>query len=176
LTFNTTSLPLALALKNGLLLQRKPRRPRPGASEIRTLLVTPDIDALLDGRVDYGVFPDVATESLIADFSAGWLVTVSRKKTKRKPTLERLDGFDEVWALCPRVPRPGWRLLGRFYEKDVLVLLRAWPKEGLFSAYAAAAAEVIEAWNEMLGGQAPHRGNEVGDYLSGVLRDVDQQD
>lgn len=173
LTFNTTSLSLERAIRRGnTLLVREPLRPF--GDQVRWLVVTPEIDELLDGKRLFGVFPDVESERLIAHYSAGWLVTVSRKKTKRKPDLERIEGYDEIWALCPRRPRPGWRLLGRFIAKDTLVLLRAWEKNRLFANYPQAAQEVIDDWKRILGSEEPHRGNEVGDYLSSRFRDVDQ--
>lgn len=141
------------------------------------MLVTPEIDALLDGRLALGEFPDWEAERLIARFSAGWLVTVSRRRTRQRPDLERLDGFDEIWALCPRKPRPGWRLFGRFYEPGVLTCLRAWPKDRLIGRYHEAAAAVVNDWCELFGDRPAHSGPQLGDYLGGGLfRDVDQDD
>lgn len=151
-------------------------KPHPGTLPTRILLVTPEIDALLDGHVHHGIFPDVAADKLIADYTAGWLLTVSRKKTKKRPSLEKLDGFDDVWALCARTPQPGWRLLGRFYDRNIFVALRPWDKSILARNYPKAAAEILEDWNRMFGARPPHRGVEVGDYVSGVVRDVDKED
>lgn len=176
MTFNTTSLPLARALRRRTILERQPIKPFPGVIPIRVLLVTPEIDALLDGYVEGGLFPDYSADRLIAAYTAGWLMTVSRKKTNKKPSLEMLEGHDDVWALCARTPRPGWRLLGRFYEKDVFVALRPWGKIRLSRNYPSAAAEVIEDWKELFGAQPPHRSANLGDYLSGVFRDVDEEE
>jgi hypothetical protein len=172
LTFNTTSLPLLEALQKKLLLEREPLRSLGDFK--RHVLLDPRIDALLDGHVAFGVFPATSAERLIAEFSAGWLLRVSRKRTKWRPNLEQLEGYDEVWALCPRRPPPGWRILGRFYDKDVFVGLRAWDKGVLYSRYAEAAQEVIEDWNELFGNQPPHRGQGIGDYVSPVWEDIDE--
>ena len=174
MTFNTTSLPLARALKRKTVLEREPIKPFPGVIPIRTLLVTPEIDALLDGHIEGGLFPDYSADRLIAAYTAGWLMTVSRKKTNKKPSLEMLEGYDDVWALCARTPKPGWRLLGRFYDKDLFVASRAWDKNALARNYPSAAAEVIGDWKELFGSQQPHRSKSVGDYLGGVFRDVDE--
>lgn len=147
---------------------------RPVADQQRYLLVTPEIDALLDGHIQFGLFPAPATETLIGIFSAGQLVTVSRKFTERKPDVEQIVGADEVWALCPRRPPPGWRLLGRWIGKDQFIAFRAWDKHRLFRKYSEAGQEVIEDWREIFGDQAPHTGATVDDYLSGVFRDVDE--
>jgi hypothetical protein len=138
-------------------------------------LVTPAIEDLLTGRTLSGIFPDVNTELLIGRYAAGHLLTVSREKTDKKPDLEQLVGCNEVWALCPRVPRPGWRILGRFYEKDVLVLLRPWEKKKLFGHYPEAASEIEADWIKIFGNRATHTGNDIGDYLSGVFKDVDEK-
>ena len=172
MTFNTTSLPLWRALRNQRLLVREPLRPF--GDPKRYLFVVPQIDALLDGHVLHGVFPATTTEKLVGIFSAGQLVTISRKITKRKPDMEQIVGHDEVWALCARTPKPGWRLLGRWYEKDAFIALRAWDKRHLFGKYPEAAQEVIADWEELFDARPPHRGAAIGDYLSGVFRDADE--
>lgn len=135
--------------------------------------MTPEIDALLDGHVLLGVFPDTASEIIIGKFIAGHIVRVSRKKNHQRPDLEQLEGFDEIWALCPRKPAPGWRLLGRFYQRGVFVALRAWDKSSLARNYATATQEVIEDWKELFGPEKAHRANNVDEYLGGVFIDVD---
>lgn len=172
MTFNTTLLPLRTVLNAKHLLLREPIRPHQ-SSERRYLLVTPQVDALLDGHILFGVFPDHEAEVLIGKFSARYLMRVSRKKGNSRPDVEQIVDADEVWALCPRKPKPGWRILGRWYEKDVFVALRPWPKEKLFGNYDSAAAEVIDDWRELFGDRAPHRGKSVGDYMSEVYVDVD---
>lgn len=142
--------------------------------EKRRLLVVPQIDAILDGHVYHGLFPATETERLVGVFSAGQLVTVSRKFTKKKPDVEQIVGLQEVWALCARRPKPGWRLLGRWFAKDVFIALRAWDKTELFGKYPAAGQDVIDDWMELFGNQPAHSGPNVGDYLGGVFRDVDE--
>jgi hypothetical protein len=173
LTFNTTSLPLVRALRRKQLIQREPMQPRPGGQE-RHLLVTPQIDALLDGHALYGIFPDRAAETLIGIFCAGYLMTVSRKSTRAKPDLERLERANEVWAFCIRRPAPGWRILGRFYDRGVFIGLRAWDKRELAGKYQQASDEVIEDWTELFGAQTPLRGRTVDEYVGGIVRDVDE--
>jgi hypothetical protein len=171
LTFNTTSTILSRALREKRLLMRNPLRPL--AAPKRYLLVTPEIDALLDGHMLSGTFPDISAEVLIGRFVAGFLVTVSRKLTKQKPDVEQIVGADEVWALCARKPIPGWRILGRWHTQDVFVALRPWEKLRLFGNYPVACQEVVDDWQELLGAEPVHKGQSASDYLSGVFRDVD---
>lgn len=138
--------------------------------------MAPEIDALLDGHFACGAFPATAAETLIGIYAAGQLVTVSRRLTRRKPDLEQIVGASEVWAMCFRRPPPGWRLIGRWFDRDVFIALRAFDKQQLFEVYSQASQTVIEDWKELLGPQPPHSGVEVGDYLSGVFRDVDAVD
>jgi hypothetical protein len=140
----------------------------------RQLLV--EICDLLDGKAQFGRFPNVAAERIIGIFSAGHLIRISRKKNTKRPDLERLEGYDDVWALCLRTPPPGWRSLGRFYSQDRLVLLRAWDKHSLFAKYDEAAREVIEDWIKIFGTAECHRGQDLSDYISGVIRDVDVEE
>jgi hypothetical protein len=173
LTFNTTSLRLMRALRDGKLLERAPLRPL-GSEQKRHLLVTPEINNLLDGRAQFGEFPDVDAEHLIGRFVAGYLLTVSRQKTKAKPDIEQIVGPVEVWALCLRRPRPGWRILGRWHKQGVFIALRAWEKGKLAQNYSKAAQEVIDDWRRLLREEPVHTGASVEDYVGGVHRDVDE--
>lgn len=174
MTFNTTSLPLWRAIRQQkALLEYVPMSPL--SDQRRWLIVTPYIHDLLRGQTQVGEFPDVAAEILISRYAAGYLVTVSRQLTEEHPDIEQIVDADEVWAFCPRRPRPGWRILGRFYEKDVFIALRPWDKVKLAGNYGQACAEVIKDWGSLFGPQPPHAGNSVADYLSGVTKDVDQQ-
>lgn len=173
MTFNTTSLPLRRALREHRLLVREPMKPRIPVTEERYLLVNPEIDAMLDGHIHRGNFPALASERLVGIFSAGHLLTVTRRmpRKKERPELEQIVGHDEVWALCVRLPVPGWRLLGRWYDKNVFVALRAWDKHKLAKHYPEAAADVIEEWQHEFGAQPVHRGNVLQDYVGGVLHE-----
>jgi len=130
---------------------------------------------LLDGKHTHLMFPDAEAESVIGRYAAGMLVTVSRIKTKQAPDLERLEGSDEVWALCARKPSPGWRLLGRFHSKNIFIGLRPYDKHYLFPRYPAAMQETIEHWKEILGSEPAHAGETVGDYISPKFRDLDEE-
>jgi hypothetical protein len=154
---------------------RLPLRPVGEAGDTaRHVLLTPDVDAMLDGQMHFGDFPQVEAERLIATFCANWFITVSRKKTAKRPDIEQLQEFDEVWALCPRKPPPGWRILGRFYAKNVFIGTRAWDKHVLWGRYAAAAQEVIDDWTDLFGEQPAHTGVALDDYLGKAYYDVDQ--
>lgn len=174
MTFNTTSISLIELLKSKRLLVREPLQPRSPVTFQRRVLVTPEIDALLDGHPQVGLFPEAAAEVLIGKFTAGYLVTVSRRKNSKRPDVEQLEGFDEIWALCPRKPPPGWRLLGRFESKGVFVALRAWDKTHLAGKYGIAASQVVEDWEELFKSEEPHSADSVEGYLGGVFIDVDE--
>lgn len=149
---------------------------QPPERVVGRISVTDEIARLLDGESQFGLFPDPEAEKLIGRFCGGHLLTMSRKKNTRKPDLERLEGFDEVWALCPRRPPPGWRLLGRFLGKNHLVLLRAWEKGKLAANYDTAAKQVIDDWERLTGSRVAHSGEQLSDYYDGVIRDVDEQE
>jgi hypothetical protein len=164
-----------MALQSKELLEREPLRPLSDPKDQkRFILVTPQIDALLDGHTMYGAFPTHDAEVLVGRFAAGYLL-VSRKKTKLQPQVERLENQDEVWALCIRRPKPGWRILGRFYEANVFVAFRAWDKHQLAGHYNQASQEILDDWRDFFGSREPHRGNSVGDYLCQVFKDVDEK-
>jgi hypothetical protein len=133
----------------------------------RWLYVTEEISGVLDGG--HRSFPHVAADTLITRFLAGQMLTYSgeRRKWGRRgdgPTLERLEGLDEIWTLCFRKPPPGWRLLGRFLEKGVFVGLKLIDKHDLAGNYSSVAGDVINEW-ERLFNISPLRSASVDDYV-----------
>ena len=174
MTFNTTFLSLERAVKNGALMKRSPERPQ-FEDHKREFFFRPELAALFNGGSS-SRFPALEWEKLIGAYCAGWSLTVSFKFTKKKPDLERLASFCEVWALCPRKPKPGWRVFGRFVQPGCFVALSAWPKVELFERYDEAAADVISRWRDIFGEQDPYSGGVAEDYLTGVCRNVDQFD
>lgn len=170
MTFNATSLRLGLLNAAGL-VERQSLRPTAGR---RRIYVTPDIAAKLDADEPY--FPRASAEALIARFRASHHITVTRRKGV-EADLERLVGPDDVWVLCFRSPRPGGRLLGRFFEKDVFVGLRLKEREELGGRrYEECAREVEGEWSRLLRSSNPVRSNSVDDYISMLYKDLDVDD
>jgi hypothetical protein len=99
---------------------------------------------------------------------------VSQKSVPRVD-LERLERVDEVWVLCFRAPRPGWRLMGRFIEPKVFVGLKLYERDelGTIANYTARAEQVIKEWNAVIK-REPFRSPDLGAYVGGVFNDVDQ--
>jgi hypothetical protein len=118
---------------------------------------------------------------IIGRYMAGHSLVVSRERRTSKQAkasraeLERLEAMDEIWALCYRQPRPGWRLVGRFMEPNLLALFRACDKRDIGNDYTAVANEVIADWTRRFGSQPPHRGDWISGYLSGSHYDVDER-
>lgn len=154
------------------IVERKPSQP--WGAPVRRLSVSTDVADLLDGKTAFGDFPEFEAERLIGIYCAGQLTTISQKRNVRRPDLERLEGCDEVWSFCFRKPKPGWRLLGRFYGKDHLILLRGWDKHKLFKRYAEASQQIIDDWQDLFGTKVAHSGEWYSGYLSGVIRDADE--
>ena len=176
MTSNATFLNIVTALRAGQLVEVRPLRPK--ANQVRRLIIRPDMDTLLKGARPQTGFPHYKADFLFGSYAAGYLVTVSLiGNSKAKPDLERLQGLDEVWALCFREPRPGWRFLGRFAQRNLFVGLRAYDRHtlGTIAKYHRQAEKIIDDWKSLLGDLQPQRGSNVSDYLSGVWRDVDQK-
>jgi hypothetical protein len=176
LTSNATYLNYVVALSARQLVEVHPLRPKAGP--VRRLIVKPDIDPLLQGADVKSGFPHYQADHVVGKYVAGQLVTVSLiGNSKAEPDMERLEDLDEVWALCFRLPRPGWRLIGRFLQRDLFISLRAYDRHflGKREKYHKHAAEIIDDWKTILGDLEPLRGTSVNDYLSGVWRDVDQK-
>ena len=172
MTFNTTFIPIERLKEQGFVEYESPK---PRIDRKRRIFVAPEIGALLngDGAID-AMFPSVEAERVLSSFIAGYLVTLSRKGTKCD--LEQLIGLDEVWALCFRKPRPGWRLFGRFVAQDVLVLTKAYDRHelGRKANYHILAEAVIAEWESRFSDVPPYRASEITGYLTGEVRNVDE--
>ena len=148
---------------------------RPLQTKVRRIFVTPQIAILLSGKGDVNLmFPSVDAERLVSKFCNGWLVSVSRKS---KPTeLEQLENLDDVWAMCFRKPAPGWRVFGRFLDKNVFVGLAAHDRYELVPklTYHAKAKAIIADWDRLLPGVSPLRSKKLQDYLGQGYYDYDQ--
>jgi len=91
-----------------------------------------------------------------------------------KPDLVRLAGYDEIWELCFRYPKPGWRLFGRFLEKGVFVGLELHDRHML--DHGKVAISIVQKWNEIFPELDPITSNHLSDYLGEIWRDVDGED
>jgi len=121
-------------------------------------------------------FPDYKADAQTTIFAAGQLVRVSLvgDPQKKKPDLELLTDLDEAWAMCFRKPRPGWRLFGRFVDRNVFIGLCLVDRNQMkgFRAYGQIAQNMIDKWNRDFSSLHPVRSNSLADYLSGTIRDV----
>lgn len=77
--------------------------------------------------------------------------------------------------MCLRRPGSGWRLLGSFLEKDVLVILRVYDKRDIGNNYEPAMKEVMRDWVDYFPQNEPLTGNLLSDYMSGDHFDADNQ-
>src|SRR5690349_4989404 len=129
---------------------------------------------LFEGVDDKPELSPTRAEAMADRFVAADHLIVSLKAGDKRPNLERLERIDEVWALCVRTPKPGWRYLGRFLRQDWLVLQKAHAKRDLVGNYPLFSGEVIADWEQRFPEREPLRGAAVGDYLSGDnWRDID---
>lgn len=173
MTFKATTLN-TIRIKRAGFAVRTPLRPLD--KPFRCILLENETAELLDGSDVETGFPHVAADAIVGRFVAGQLILVSGKSNDNAD-LEQLEGVDEVWALCFRKPRPGWRLFGRFSEPKVFVGLGAFDRHrlGRRSNYTSVALAMIEKWNEKFPGVEPFRAATLGEYVSGVYRNVDDK-
>jgi hypothetical protein len=146
---------------------------------IRGILCPSEVDLQLSGNDPHHGLPSIGVAVTIGKFVAGRSLTISRRKPRRQwrgrdIELAQLEGIDEVWVLYFRKPRPGWRLLGRFFEQDALALLRIKDKRDIGSDYEPAAAEVISDWRRLFGDTRPCTGDDLSAYLGGAHYNVDE--
>jgi hypothetical protein len=174
LTFNATHLNLERAVREGRLIDRSELEP--GFVARRKLYVTPDVSSLLDGSGAAG-FPTAEAKVRIHDYLAGWLVLAALGTCPKdaRPDFCRLRDVDEVWEFCFRKPRPGWRIFGRFFQKDVFIGLVAFDAHDLHrdrQGHVNGAQKAIVEWDTVFPTDQAFWADSLGEYFGGVVRDV----
>ena len=176
MTSNATFPSIDQAIADGKLIERDPIRST--LPTVRHLYVTPEIADILDDADPEKGFPSVEATIITDRYMIGHLMVVSfTAKTdppKSWPDLERMENLDEVWVMCFRKPKPGWRLLGRFFAENHFVALRAYDRHELQgnATYEAKAEEMIADWGVLFPGTDPHRANAAEEYVTGLCHDV----
>lgn len=148
---------------------------RPDGDETCRLYVTPGIKAILDGGDPSAGFPHPLADRVVQMFVYGWAYRVTRRYGI-ETDLEQLVDLDEAWVLCFRQPKPGFRLFGRFLERNTFIGLRLHDRHdiGTRQEYERAANRMIEDWKDIFGSVDPLRSRDLDAYLSGNYVDVDE--
>lgn len=143
----------------------------------RLLFVVPEIEATLQGAGPPG-FPEAEATSVNDRFMVGHVISISRER-RRTAVLKKVEGVDAVWSLSYRKPKPGWRLLGRFLERDVFVGLSLQPRARLgadATAFTVAAQAVVSHWQALFPGLDPESSDAADDMLSPLYWDLDDDE
>lgn len=142
------------------------------------MFVTPEIRDVLDGvRLTAG-FPDAEATTVNDRYMVGHLISVSRRRG-RGAVLKKIEHADAVWSFAYRRPRPGWRLIGRFIERDAFIGLSMKSRSFLGrseNAFTEEAKAIVEVWNRLLPGLDPVRSDDVEELLSPLVWDLDNDD
>lgn len=141
------------------------------SSQPRRIFVTKDIDDLLNGKVLANPeFPSETADREIGKFVRGYIVGVSRKHSS-KAELKWMTGVPESWVYCFRQPPPGWRLFGRFAQKNVFVGLRLVTREeaGTLIEYAQNANAMIASWDGLFPKEGPFMAKDFEGYLGDMV-------
>lgn len=137
--------------------------------------MTAEIAGLFDGTDRRAGLGQATAETLANRYMAGHLVRVT-DKLGVEADMERLVDLDEAWALCIRRPWPGFRLFGRFIERDAFVATEAWHRSdlGRTANYTAMAQAMIDNWDAAVPGVHPVSFKNVTEYMSGAVDYVDE--
>lgn len=178
MTLNATDRILYQVTQTNRLVMRYPLRSM--GENKRLLYVTPEVASGLDGKDDaLKHLPMVEMETTIAQYCAGWAVTVSLigDPEGKRPRIERLKDLDEVWVFCARKPRGDQvRMFGRFLDAGKFVALALHDRGflGRASHYNTVAATIPKVWNNLFSSVQPLRASAASEYLRGNVRDVDE--
>ncbi len=175
LTFNATNPIVDIATAAGLVSYELPRGP---GDRRRWVFCTRELQQFLTSGAPGSDFSPLQAQQLLGTFIRGENLGISQRRTRRRSEvdLERLEGMEEIWALCIRHPRPGWRILGRFLGRSVFVALEVKDKRDIGSDYGPIADEVKDFWKSIFGQRPPLVANWISGYIDGDHYDKDQQD
>lgn len=149
--------------------------PRCAQAKRRIMLVTRDIADALDGTSAPSGFPDAGAATINDRYMIGHMISMSRTRS-RDAVLKQIEGADAVWSFAYRTPKPGWRLLGRFLERDVFVGLSLQSRGFLGrvrDAFTDEAGAVVRSWEHLLPGLDPVRSRAFNDHLTDPIWDFD---
>lgn len=171
MTFNATFIPLE-QLKVAGFEEYFP--PKSASGLKRKVFVASNVADLLEkGGANPVMFNWVEANRILSEFVLGRAVSVSFCSNRAE--LERLEEIEEVWVCCVRIPKPGWRLFGRFIARDCLVLMLAHDRHDLpWPKYQAAAENTIAEWNRVLPDVSPYSASKLSGYISGVVINADE--
>lgn len=139
------------------------------------IFVTQEIATVLEGKGSVAGFPEAEASAVNDRFMVGHVISLSLERSKTA-VLKKVDGVHAVWSLAYRRPKPGWRLLGRFLEKDVFVGLRLSSRTTLgrdLTAFTESARDVVADWQILLPGLDPEDSADADQILSPLYWDLD---
>lgn len=139
------------------------------AWRLRALMLEPRIVKVLSGAEPMPGFNHSKANALMTRFVRNLPMHVGMSRARDGAAIKRLEGGDEVWSLCIRHQGPGgkgWRILGRFAERDFFVGLLHAPRICLNDPMEQMLfATVAEMWAAKFPGLEPLRSNDVSDYM-----------
>jgi len=144
-----------------------------GYETSRTIYAVPEILAITSGPFGDTLYDERLSEfaqSLDA-FSEGGRISVARNPDQKPwdAMLARVHPVGaEFWSIRVTAPEetPGIRAFGAFAEKDAFAVL-TWHLREDMSSFDADVVLAREAWTNLFGSAAPHRGRTLDDYLTG---------
>lgn len=117
---------------------------------------------------------------LLDDFTEGGFITVAENPFNKdsRALMARVHPVaDEVWDFRCLDPRPGIRAFGRFGEVDTFIVLSWNFRENLENnnnsdPWHEEVSYCKQEWRRLFGSLAPHRGNNINEYISFNVRSV----
>lgn len=159
----------------------------PGRSEVRTVLLSPELHGLVYGPWENSPMGErcARLRAELENLLAGEPVTVcwTPGKARSDHQIARLDpAEDDLFDLRSVDPSPGLRVLFHFAAKDVIVTHLCSPRSVKVSwldrvplldrkskAWRNAIKESKATWSILFPGHAPHSGIKVDDYISDAV-------
>jgi hypothetical protein len=155
----------------------------PGPPEIRTVLMSPEVNKLVEGPWPTTLMGDrcARLRENLENILAGKRLVVCWDpfKARERHQIGRLDPLSDHIFDIRCVDKPGLRVIFHFAEKDVLVIHVCSPRSvrvpwlsrvPLLDRFSPEWRDVIaesnKNWSELFSRYSPRKGNNVDDYLS----------
>jgi hypothetical protein len=139
---------------------------------LRALMLAPTLRAVMAGAEPMPGFNHGIANSVASRFVRELPLKVGMERARDGSDIRRLEGADEVWSLCARYKGPGgkgWRILGRFIERDIFIGLTHAPRICLWPPMEEMIfRDVLQRWERTFPGVEPLRGTTPTDYMERV--------
>jgi hypothetical protein len=154
---------IRIQVEKGNLFEVKQRDLRP-SNYRRSIYVSSEMERERTHRIDELSFRQWSAQAQA--FINGATIPVALQRPHKKAEWARLDPAGwEVWEMRVRFVEPELRVLGRFADQDIFVVMHPYEWKDVKGKWKAAKLRCQEEWSKLFPGTSPVFGRTIHDYI-----------